>query len=684
MEEWRFDGFPGRVLFVNLSSGTVEARSIPHAWCLEGMGGKGLATRVLVEWDTTEPAAYDLVHPVTGGSDVARHPSTPLLVFTGPFQGTKVGSAGRAVVVSRSPLTDVYIDTYVGGNLGHRLREAGWDGLFVTGASDALVRLEISDLEARLVPCPELEGATTWACEQALDGLGECFSIGPGGEAGVRFASPITAGRRAAGRGGTGAQFGFKRLKAITVHASAEARQLARIHDSDALVAAVKIQRQEMGLKRRAGDPFYAFGTSRGPLYASANDRMPTANYTAADGVVPSMADAAVAQGAASPSSPPVPGMSSTGPVALDTHRLSGEHWHDEHPDAKQSGCCAPCPIACEAADRPTVDGVRTKGRPVHVNRVERPEYETLAMMGSNLGLTSSLDVMDGNDACNRLGLDTISSGAALSLVCELAERGWLPEAWGTTFAAPFAFGPYAEGDAVTWRFGDPALPPLALAGLCTAQPGDGSLFGALHGGAVAFAKVVESMTGHPATRCTAHCKGLDLPAWDPRGKRGNALAYMTANVGASHMRAGYKAPTGLPKDSALDLVPELIESQNAIVVRDSLILCAFAKGASPDAMLAEAWTAITGDEATWADLCARAGVQWDLARAWNVAHWRALGRDAAEEDLLSWRLRKEPLPSGVAKGCVSFQSDDDEAACLSAYYRLRGWDASGRPEVKA
>ena len=57
---------------------------------------------------------------------------------------------------------------------------------------------------------------------------------------------------------------------------------------------------------------------------------------------------------------------------------------------------------------------------------------------------------------------------------------------------------------------------------------------------------------------------------------------------------------------------------------------------------------------------------------------------DAANEDLLSWRLRKEPLPSGVAKGCVSFQNDDDEAACLSAYYRLRGWDALGRPEVKA
>ena len=153
---------------------------------------------------------------------------------------------------------------------------------------------------------------------------------------------------------------------------------------------------------------------------------MPTANYTAADGIVPQMATPRSPRGAGAPSSAPVPGMSSAGPVPLDAHRLSGEHWHDEHPDANNRA--AAHRAHREAADRPTVDGVRTKGRPVHLNRVERPEYETLAMMGSNLGLTSSLDVMDGNDACNRLGLDTISSGAALSLVCELAERGWLPK----------------------------------------------------------------------------------------------------------------------------------------------------------------------------------------------------------------------------------------------------------------
>ena len=92
------------------------------------------------------------------------------------------------------------------------------------------------------------------------------------------------------------------------------------------------------------------------------------------------------------------------------------------------------------AADRPTVDGVKMRGRPVHINRVDRPEYETLAMMGANLGIGSSLDVMDGNDACNRLGIDTISGGAALSFMCESALRGWLPEGWADHFPAPFDF----------------------------------------------------------------------------------------------------------------------------------------------------------------------------------------------------------------------------------------------------
>jgi aldehyde:ferredoxin oxidoreductase len=455
-----------------------------------------------------------------------------------------------------------------------------------------------------------------------------------------------------------------------------------RYAEAFSLSDAIKEQRKEMGTRRKYGDPFYSFGTSRGPIYAAENGRMPTANYSSTDARIPKLADLKVGGGQGGQTAAAVSdGAEAVTIVAeMSPHELSGEHWHESLPDAKQSGCCSPCPIACEAADRPTVDGVKMRGRPVHVNRVDRPEYETLAMMGANLGIGSSLDVMDGNDACNRLGIDTISGGAALSFMCESAQRGWLPEGWANYFPAPFDFGSFSKGDPVPWAFGVPELPPLALHLLAHAVPGDGSLFGTLTGGAVAASQYIESKTGQPATRLTAHCKGLDLPAWDPRGKRGNAMAYMTANVGASHMRAGYKEPTGLPNRTAVDLMEELVESQHSIVIRDSMILCAFAKGATPDDVMVQAWTATTGEVCTWDDLMERARMQWDQARQWNVDHWVRQGKSAADEDLLSWRLRREPIPSGVAAGMVSFVDDDDEAACMAAYYQHRGWTSEGVP----
>ena len=73
------------------------------------MGGKALATKLLVEWDTTDyDSATAQLHPVTGRMDAASHPTTPLLFMTGPYQASKIGSSGRAVVVTRSPLDRVF------------------------------------------------------------------------------------------------------------------------------------------------------------------------------------------------------------------------------------------------------------------------------------------------------------------------------------------------------------------------------------------------------------------------------------------------------------------------------------------------------------------------------------------------------------------------------------------------
>ena len=123
----------------------------------------------------------------------------------------------------------------------------------------------------------------------------------------------------------------------------------------------------------------------------------------------------------------------------------------------------------------------------------------------------------------------------------------------------------------------------------------------------------------------------------------------------------------------------ELVESQHSIVIRDSMILCAFAKGATPDDVMVQAWKATTGEDCTWDDLMQRASMQWDQARQWNVEHWQRQGKSAAEEDLLSWRSQGTHSQRRGG-GMVSFVDDADEAACMAAYYNHRGWTPEGLP----
>ena len=257
MEGWRFDGFPGRVLLVNLSEGTVEpapsrTRGASKAWA------EGLATRVLVEWDTTEP------RPTTSSirSRAARRGPSPfhaLLVFTGPSKARR--SARPAVPwSSRSPLTDVYIDTYVGGNLGHRLR--GRLGRPVPHrASDTLVASKSTTSKRGSSPAPNSRARPRGPANRPSMASGNASPSVPA----VKPASALLTDHRRPAccrGGGTGAQFGFKRLKAITVNASPEARQLARIHDPDALAAAVRFSVRRWA-SRSCGRPLHAFGTSR-------------------------------------------------------------------------------------------------------------------------------------------------------------------------------------------------------------------------------------------------------------------------------------------------------------------------------------------------------------------------------------------------------------------------------------
>ncbi len=195
---------PPRVCLVDLSSGSVGRSALPEQWVTTYLGGKGLGARYL----------YDAVNPTINPLD----PANELLFVPGPLTGY-LPDGGRCPVVTKSPLTGLFLDSYVGGNLGTSLRAALPDcaGLAVRGAAESTTVLDLRDGTGSLSKQPDLAGATNdEVAERFPDDL--VVSIGPAGEHEVAIATIATdGGDHHAGRGGAGAVMGSKGLKAIVI-----------------------------------------------------------------------------------------------------------------------------------------------------------------------------------------------------------------------------------------------------------------------------------------------------------------------------------------------------------------------------------------------------------------------------------------------------------------------------------
>jgi aldehyde:ferredoxin oxidoreductase len=587
-------GFAGRLVRIDLTSGSVRAEPLPRDLLPKFLGAKGLG-------------AYYLARELPGGTDPLGE-GNKIAFATGPYQGSTVTSAGRFAVVSKSPLTGIFIDSYCGGDFGHVLKWAGYDMAIIEGAASTPSYVAIDQDGGEVKDARDLWGKTTWETERALlrteDGRGtrtEVLSIGPAGENLVRFASPITRFRRAAGRGGTGAVMGSKKLKAVVVRGGLEF-QASR---ADGYKKGVREGIKSINDSRKEGDDFLVYGTSQAPEYASKNDRLPTRNYRSAQFE-----------------------------LALE---IAGPRMHETF-GMKGRGCCAPCVIACEGY-------IAGKERGAEMG--DRPEYETIAMLGSNAGIGKPESIMRSNDLCNALGLDTISTGGVVGFAMDCAERGILD----LGFEA---------------KFGDEEAPHRIIE-MIVKNEGAGKL---LAEGTRRAAELI----GGGAERLAVHGKGLEIPAWDPRGKLGHAIAYATADVGASHMRDSYRTKK-VPDVSALEVVGDIVKGQNKMVWRDSFILCAFAWDYVTETNARRLYNDITGFDLSEERFFEASERIWTLIRAFNCRE----GVSRAE-DTLSHRMMCDPLPTGPAQGCTSFVSEEDHQECLNRYYELRGWDEDGVP----
>jgi len=293
---------------------------------------------------------------------------------------------------------------------------------------------------------------------------------------------------------------------------------------------------------------------------------------------------------------------------------------------------------------------------------VEGPEFETLAGFGSMLLIDDLPAIARINELCNRLGLDTISTAAAVAFANECWEKGVL--SGQDTGGLQLGFGRPDATIELVRRIG------LAEDDLGrTLGRGVRHAAGAIGGGSVEWA---------------LHVKGLENPAPDPRFSWGHALGFVTSNRGACHISTcvsffensvalpelGYDEP--FPHRQRDGKARHLIHLQNIMNVEDSLVVCRFAmiNGAAQVSDFLDWYNLITGRGIGLDGFLAVGARGFTLKRLVN--NRRGVSR---KDDILPPRLRTlKKVGDGVDYDVPPV------GQLLSDYYDLRGWTEEGRP----
>jgi aldehyde:ferredoxin oxidoreductase len=574
--------YAGKLLRVDLTTGTIGTERLNPLWARDFVGGKGLGFRYLL--DVLPPHSDPL------------SPANAIVIFTGALAGTCVATTARTVICTRSPATGTILDSYVGGAFALQLKLAGYDGIIITGKAPNPTALLIRDERVELRDATAMWGrgiweTDAWMKEQGSDHDLVTLAIGPAGENLVPFACLTSEAYRQAGRGGAGAVFGSKNLKAVGVRGTGAVRvpdmpSFLKLYEE---VLRTNLLTDANLWANSAGTPMIV-GLSQGA------GLLPTRGFS---------------QG-----------------VFSEAEKINAEAIQSR----KQANrACATCPLACGQLTR-TASGL-----------MEGPEYETLGMGGANCAIGDLDAVAAFNRLCDNLGLDTISTGNILGLAMLMAEEGI--HDFGIHFGNVEEFLEATE--AIAYRRGVGEV--LSKGARYIAQT-----YGAEH-------LVMEN-------------KGLEFPAYDPRGSFGMALAYCTSDRGGCHLRAWTVA-----NDAFAGADPFTLEGraemtmalQNFNSVKWTGIFCDF--WAIDAVTLTRLLAAGTGQPYTEADIYQIGERIWNLGRLFNVREGFR-----RKDDFPPPAIFDRPLPEGPAAG-KNFTREDYDAA-LSEYYRLRGWDEDGVP----
>ncbi|MEM2936661.1 MAG: aldehyde ferredoxin oxidoreductase family protein, partial [Candidatus Bathyarchaeia archaeon] len=399
-------------------------------------------------------------------------PENKLFFLTCPLNLPSIPTALKHAVVTKSPLTGIFLKSMASGTFALKLKAAGYDGIIVEGFSEKPVYLWINNGKAEIRKAGHLWGMTThdaqlYIREEVGNGDATVASIGPAGENLVRYAC-ILFDRRAAGRGGPGAVMGSKRLKAIAVNGDQE----VPIANPERLKELTREVYRIISAHPTFGDFMPKYGTAYAVGATNEAGAFPTRNF-----------QTGVFEGA---------------------EGISGELMREKY--TVKISPCPRCPIAC---NRVTL----AKEWPYVGSVTEGPEYETLALLGGNCGIDRMDAIIAADRLCDEYGLDTISAGNVIAFAMECYERSIITK---------------EDTDGLELRFGN-AQAMIEMLRRISFRQGLGKV---LAEGVRSASKTI----GEETVRFAIHVKGMELPGYDPRAMPDKAIAYAIASRGGCHL----------------------------------------------------------------------------------------------------------------------------------------------------
>jgi aldehyde:ferredoxin oxidoreductase len=600
-------GYNGKTLRVDLTNQKIKIEEPEEIWYRKYLGGMG-------------SVAYHLLKEVPPKTDPFS-PENILIMAPGVISGAPFSGSGRNAVGGVSPLTEGFGEADAGGFWPAELKHAGFDQIIFEGVAEEPLWLWVNDGKAELRDASRLWGMEVAVAEDTMreevgDTQAKTALIGPAGEKLNRLACVINDLNHVAGRSGLGAVMGSKKLKGVAV----------RGHDPPKLADPEKVREMAGRIATwLANNPFglSEYGTGAAMDAGAKTGNLPTRNFR------------------------------------------DGEFWEATDIDAiavKEKyrvamGTCYACAVRCKKE-------VKLEEPYKVEQRYGGPEYETMASLGSDCGISDLAAVCKANELCQRYGLDTIGAGATIAFAMECFEEGIItPEMTG----------------GIDLVFGNAEAMLQVLEQMGTRE-GIGDLL------AEGTKRAAEKL-GKGAEHFAIHVKGQELPMHEPRLKRALGLGYAVSPTGADHCHnlhdtvmtgdnLGKLRPFGIHKELPVEnfggekvrMYKYWMEMR---ILANCLSICQFPPWSFTD--FVDLVKAVTGWDVTMFELSKVSQRTLNLARIFNLR-----AGFTSKDDWLPPRMF-QPQTSGALSETTVVPETLRNA--IDLYYEMMGWDSAGIPK---